>query len=64
MTPYIEEGIHIIIKHLYQKKKREHFTIENALLSKLNLNVSFIPKMFTCYMLHNMLKNEKEANIY
>jgi hypothetical protein len=35
MTPYTEEGTHIIIEHLYQKKhKREHFTIENALLGK------------------------------
>lgn len=65
MTPYTKEGTHIIIEHLYKKKhKREHFTIENALLGKLNLNVSFIPKVFTCYMFHNMLKNEKEAKIY
>ncbi len=47
-----------------KKHKREHFIVENALLGKLNLNVSFIPKVFTCYMFHNMLKNEKEENIY
>jgi hypothetical protein len=75
MTPFKEEGTHIIFELLYNRKhKQGHCLVLNAfgvkkiilleLLHKLDLHVYFIFNMFTYYcMLHNFIKNENDANI-
>jgi len=50
MTPYIEEGIHIIIKHLYQKKEARTFYNWKCIIKQVKFECFFYPK--SVYLLY------------
>jgi hypothetical protein len=63
-TPFKEEGPHMNLELLYNKKhKCGRFVVENSfsilkktfqkLLEKINLHVTFVPNVSTCCLLHN-----------
>jgi hypothetical protein len=67
MTPFKEEGHHIVLELMYNKKhKRGCFVLDKVFgilkktfkefLAKTKLHVSFVPNAFTtCCLLHNFL---------
>jgi len=75
MTPFKEEGTHIILELFYNRKhKQGRSIVENAfgilkrkfraLLQNSDLQVSSILNVFSyCCMFHNLLKDESEASI-
>ncbi len=75
MTPFKEEGTHTILELFCNRKHKQGWLImENAfgilnkkfraLLQKSNLQVSYIPNVFSyCCMFHNLLRDENEASI-
>jgi len=68
ITPFKEQGPHMILELLYNKKhKCGRFVVENffnilkktfqKLLGKINLHVTFVLDVFICCLLHNLLQN-------
>jgi len=64
----------MILELLYNKKRKcGSFAIENSfnifkktfqeLLGKRNLHVTFVPNVFTCCLLHNLLQNHIDSQI-
>jgi hypothetical protein len=64
----------MILDLLYNKKhKCGRFVVENSfgifkktsqeLLGKINLHVTFVPNVFTCCLLHNLLRNQVDSQI-
>jgi len=64
----------MILELLYNKKRKcGSFVIENSfsilkktfqkLLGKINLHVTFVPNVFTCCSLHNLLQNQVHSQI-
>jgi hypothetical protein len=64
----------MILELLYNKKRKcGSFVVENSfsifkktfqeLLGKINLHVTFVPNVFTCCLLHNLLQNQVDSQI-
>ncbi len=64
----------MILELLYNKKRKcGNFVVEKSfiilkktfqkLLGKINLHVTFVPDVFTCCLLHNLLQNQVDSQI-
>jgi hypothetical protein len=75
MTPFKEEGHHIVLELMYNKKhKRGCFVLDivfgilkktfKEFLTKTKLHVSFVPNaLTTCCLLHNFLHSQSKSHI-
>jgi hypothetical protein len=74
MMLFKEDGHHNTLKLFYNKKHiKGYFVVENAssilkknfkeLMCRSNLSVTFLCDLFTCCLLHKLLKTEDEESI-